>query len=103
MPAPGTHAAKILAFLESHPDQAFTQSEIVEATDVKRGSVGSTLVRLREAGRVNHRGTDWRINDYDRSLTDAIQQAGAVAADHETESFDVDERQEYGIDPPKSP
>lgn len=30
-PTPGTNANEILSFLEAHPDQAFTQSEIAEA------------------------------------------------------------------------
>lgn len=56
-PTPGTNAAKVLAYLRDHPDKAFTQSEIADATEVKMGSVGPTLVRLRKRGRVGHRGS----------------------------------------------
>lgn len=98
-PTPGTNAAAILSFLAQHPDKAFTQSEIAEATDVKPGSVGPTLVRLRERGRVDHRGTYWRISDHDRSLDAAVGQATAVAASHEDEPFAYDEWQEYAVDP----
>lgn len=98
-PSPGTNADEIYSFLEANADQAFTRGEIAEATGVKRGSVGPTLVRLRESGRVDHRGTYWRISDHERSLNDAIDHAGAVAASHETESFAYEEWQKHAIDP----
>lgn len=98
-PKPGTNAHEILSFLEEHADQAFTQSEIAEANGVNRGSVGPTLVRLRENGRVDHRGTYWRISDHVRSLDAAIGHAGDVAASYEETSFEYDEWQEYSVDP----
>ena len=98
-PRPGTNADKILTFLEEHADQAFTQTEIAEATDVKRGSVGPTLVRLREHGRVDHRGRYWRISDHDRSIDAATAHASDVAASHEETPFEYDEWQEYAVDP----
>ncbi|MCU4802369.1 MarR family transcriptional regulator [Halobacteria archaeon HArc-gm2] len=98
-PSPGTNAGEILSFLEANADQAFTQSEVAKATDVKRGSVGPTLVRLRESGRVDHRGKYWRISDHERSLNDAVEHASAVAASHETESFEYDEWMEHAVDP----
>lgn len=70
-PTPGTNAAKILQFLRTHPDKAFTQSEITDGTGVTPGSVGPTLVRLREAGRVDHRGTYWCISDQERTMDGA--------------------------------
>ncbi|MFD1589187.1 winged helix-turn-helix domain-containing protein [Halorientalis brevis] len=98
-PTPGTNAHEILSFLEQHPDQAFTQSEIADETDVTRGSVGPTLVRLRESGRVDHRGKYWRISDHARSLDHAADHADAVAASYEEESFDYDEWQAHAVDP----
>jgi len=100
-PAPGTNAATMLEFLRGHPDKAFTQSEIAEATDVKSGSVGPTLVRLRERGRVDHRGTYWRVSDHERSVDAATGHAAATAAEHEAEDEtpDYDEWQEHAVDP----
>lgn len=98
-PSPGTNASEILSFLEANTDQAFTQSEVAEATGVKRGSVGPTLVRLRESGRVDHRGKYWRVSDHERSLTDAVEHAGAVASSHEAESFEYDEWMKHAVDP----
>lgn len=98
-PSPGTNADEILSFLEQHPDKAFTQSEIGEATAVTRGSVGPTLVRLRESGQVDHRGKYWRISDHVRSVDRAVTHASTVAASHEDEPFDHDEWQTHAVDP----
>jgi hypothetical protein len=97
-PKPGTNAHEMLSFLEEHPDQAFTQTEIAEATGVNRGSVGPTLVRLREDG-LDHRGTYWRISDHVRSLDAAVGHAGDVAASYEETSLEYDEWQEHAVDP----
>ena len=98
-PTPGTNAHAIISFLESNPDQAFTQTEIADATGVTRGSVGPTLVRLREAGRVDHRATYWRVSDHTRSLDAALSHAGEAAADREDEPFDYEVWQEFAVDP----
>lgn len=98
-PTPGTNAYDVLSFLESNPDQAFTQTEIVQATGVNRGSVGPTLVRLREAGRVDHRGTYWRISDHVRSLDAALGHASEVAASHEDTLPDYEAWQDHAVDP----
>lgn len=84
-PTPGTNAAKILSFLRDHPDKAFTQSEIAEATDVKTGSVGPTLYRLHERGRVDHRGTYWRVSDHNEAVTASTYHGAASAAARETD------------------
>lgn len=98
-PSAGTNADKILSFLDANAEKAYTQSEIAEATGVKRGSVGPTLVRLRESGRVDHRGTYWRISDHERSLDAAVGHTDGAAASHETETLDFDAWQEHGVDP----
>lgn len=98
-PTPGTNAHDILSFLAANPGQAFTQGEIVEATGVTRGSVGPTLVRLREDGRVDHRGRYWRVSDHVRSVDGATARASDVAASREDEPFDHDDWQERAVDP----
>lgn len=102
VPSPGTNAYHILSFLEANADMAFTQTEVAEATGVTRGSVGPTLVRLRESGRVDHRGTYWRVSDHVRSLDAGVAHAGDVAARHEETSFDREEWQEHAVDPRES-
>jgi len=96
---PGTNAHAILSFLRDNPDKAFTQTEIAESTDVKSGSVGPTLVRLRERGRVEHKGRYWRVSDHDRSLGSATALSGSVVESREDEKFDRDEWLEHAVDP----
>lgn len=98
-PASGTNADEILTFLAANPETAFTRSEIIEATDVAANSVGPTLVRLREAGRVDHRGQYWRISDHERALDAAVGHAGAVAESHEDTSFDDEAWRQHAVDP----
>lgn len=98
-PAPGTNADRILAFLDRNHEQAFTQGEIAEATDVTRGSVGPTLVRLRERGRVDHRGTYWRISDHERSMDQGANHANDIARSHEEDPFEYDDWREHAVDP----
>jgi hypothetical protein len=100
-PNPGTNAAEVLSFLRSHPDKAFTRSEIVDATGIKPGSVGPTLVRLRERGRVDHRGNYWRVSDHENSVGAATNLTSNVADSHEDESFDYEDWQEHAVDPRK--
>lgn len=98
-PTPGTNAATILAFLREHSDEAFTQSEIAAATDVTTGSVGPTLVRLRERGRVDHRGVYWRASDHDRSLAAAAGHASETAAASEDETPAFETWRRHAADP----
>ncbi|SDZ92214.1 hypothetical protein SAMN04488065_1235 [Haloplanus vescus] len=97
--SPGTNAHELLSFLESNPDQAFTQSELAAATSVTKGSLGPTLVRLRDAGHVEHRGNYWRISDHARSVTAATNHASDVAASYEDEPPAYDEWQAHAVDP----
>lgn len=100
-PTPGTNAAKVMAFLREHPDKAFTQSEIVTATEVKAGSVGPTLVRLRDRGRVDHRGNYWRVSDHDRTVDAATRHASAALSTRERddETPRMDEWRDHAVDP----
>ncbi|ELY92305.1 hypothetical protein C483_08332 [Natrialba hulunbeirensis JCM 10989] len=69
----GTHPYRLLQFLATHSDQAFTQTELHEATNIKRGSVGAALSRLEERGLVRHRGRYWAIAEDDRLASYAAQ------------------------------
>jgi hypothetical protein len=92
-PEGATNAATIVSFLASHPDQAFTPSEIHEQTDVPRGSVGVVLSRLEERGYVRHRGSYWAIADIDDIDTTLSSMATARAA---TERFGPEDPEEWG-------
>lgn len=88
-----------ISFLAYHPDQAFTQGAIAEATGGKQGPVGPALVRLLEDGRVGHRGTYWRISDHERRLDGAVGHTATVAASDDDQSMADEEGQEYAVDP----
>lgn len=86
-----TNAEKLLRFLGSHPDRAFTPREIHEATDVPRGSVGVVLSRLEEQALVRHRGDYWAIEDRDDLDTTLTSLATARAATEQLGPEDPDE------------
>lgn len=100
-PAAGTNADRILRFLRTHAEMAFTRGEIVDETGIPSGSVGPTLVRLRDRGRVDHRGRYWRISDHDESLDEAVGHSAAVLNDREPdgETPRKAEWKEQAVDP----
>lgn len=69
----GTQPYRILQFLASNRDHAFTQTELHEATGIKRGSVGAVLSRLEDRALVRHRGRYWAIAEDDRLASFAAQ------------------------------
>jgi len=76
----GTQPHRILQFLAEHSDEAFTQTEIHEATGIKRGSVGAVLSRLGNRDLVRHRGRYWAIAEDDRLASYAAQHAASSAS-----------------------
>ena len=98
-PSPGTNAYEILSFLNEHADKAFTQGEIAKSTSVTSGSIGSTLVRLHDRGRLEHKGKYWRSSDHVRSLDAAVAHGDAVATSRENERSAYDEWQDHAVDP----
>jgi len=78
--SPDSQPARILRFLEAHDDQAFTQTELHEATGIKRGSVGAVLTRLENRGLVRHRGRYWAVGEDDRLASYAAQQGASSAS-----------------------
>ena len=76
----GTQPYRILQFLAEHDQQAFTQTELHEATGIARGSVGAVLSRLEDRGLVRHRGRYWAIADDDRLASYAAQTRASSAS-----------------------
>ena len=76
----GTQPYRILQFLAENNDQAFTQTEIHEATEIKRGSVGAVLSRLEDRSLVRHRGRYWAIAADDRVASYAAQLGASSAS-----------------------
>jgi DNA-binding transcriptional ArsR family regulator len=98
-PSPGTNAHEVLSFLSAHPGKAFTRSEVAERTDLPDGSVGPTLVRLREDGQVDHRGRYWRVSDHVRAVDAATGHGGEAAAAREDDPPDRSEWVDHAVDP----
>lgn len=73
----GSQPHRILTFLAEHDEQAFTQTEIHEATEIPRGSVGVVLSRLEDRSLVRHRGRYWAIAGDDRLASYAAQQGAS--------------------------
>ena len=76
----GTQPYRVLQFLATHSEQAFTQTEIHEATGIKRGSVGAVLSRLDDRGLVRHRGRYWAVAEDDRLASYAAQTQASSAS-----------------------
>jgi len=87
----GTQPHTILTFLTANDEQAFTQTEIHEATDIPRGSVGVVLSRLEDRGLVRHRGRYWAIAEDERLASYAAQQAASSSSTTDDYYGDTDE------------
>src|SRR6056297_3176966 len=84
----------VLQFLARNDDQAFTQTEIHEATEIKRGSVGAVLSHLEDRGLVRHRGRYWAVAGDDRLASYAAQSGASSTSttdDYDTVSLDHSE------------
>lgn len=76
----GSQPHRILTYLAEHDEQAFTQTEIHEGTEIPRGSVGVVLSRLEDRGLVRHRGRYWAIAEDDRLASYAAQRGASSAS-----------------------
>ena len=92
-----TNADRIMRFLAAHPDHAFTQSEIREATDVKAGSISVVLSRLEDRGLVRHKGTYWALGDADEVTAYTNIAESTRTANDRFDEADMDEWLEYAV------
>jgi predicted transcriptional regulator of viral defense system len=93
-----TNADRVMRFLAANPEQAFTQSEIRDATDVKAGSISVVLSRLEDRGLVRHKGNYWAIGEADEvAAYTGIYESTRAANDRFGEE-DMDEWLEHAVD-----
>lgn len=92
-------AKAILSFLRDNPESAYTQAEIASATDLSPPVAGSTLARLHERGRVDHKGDYWRVSDHERSSDTAVGHSAATASSREATEFAYEQWQTHAVDP----
>ncbi|RDZ44476.1 MULTISPECIES: MarR family transcriptional regulator [Haloferax] len=93
-----TNADRVMRFLAAHPDQAFTQSEIRDSTDVKSGSISVVLSRLEDRGLVRHKGTYWALGEVDDVAAYASMLESTRAANDRFGEEDMDEWLEHAVD-----
>lgn len=93
-----TNADRVLRFLATHPEQAFTQSEIREATDIKAGSISVVLSRLEDRGLVRHKGIYWALGEADDVAAYAAMNASTEAANDRFGEEEMDEWLEHAVD-----
>lgn len=93
-----TNADRVMRFLATYPDQAFTQSEIRDATDVNAGSISVVLSRLEDRGLVRHKGNYWALGEVDDVAAYASMLESTRAANDRFGEEDIDEWLEYAVD-----
>ena len=93
-----TNANRVMRFLGGHPDQAFTQSEIRDATGVKAGSISVVLSRLEDRGLVRHKGNYWALGNADDVAAYTGLSESTRAANDRFGEEDMDEWLEHAVD-----
>jgi len=93
-----TNADRVMRFLAAHPDKAFTQSEIRDATDVKAGSISVVLSRLEDRGLVRHKGTYWALGEADDVAAYTSLLESTRTANDRFGNEDMDEWLEHAVD-----
>lgn len=81
---------RVVSFLATNDQQAFTRSEIATAIDTDPNTVGTALSRLKDRDLVRHRGNYWAITEDRERLRSAYQ------LHHEQTALDAEDG---GIDP----
>ena len=93
-----TNADRVMRFLATYPDQAFTQSEIRDATDVNAGSISVVLSRLEDRGLVRHKGNYWALGEADDIAAYTSMVESTRAANDRFGEEDMDEWLEHAVD-----
>lgn len=93
-----TNAERVMRFLVAHPDHAFTQSEIRDATDVKAGSISVVLSRLEDRALVRHKGTYWGLGEDDAVAAFTSMLESTRAANDRFGEEDMDEWVAHAVD-----
>ncbi len=92
---------RVVAFLATNDQRAFTRSEIAERIDTDPNTVGTALSRLKNRGLVRHRGNYWAITEDRERLLSAYQlHREQVALDENDGGIDPNEWDEHAPDEP---
>lgn len=94
---PDSNAYAILSLLAEHPETGFSPAEIHEATDLPRGSVGTTLRRLEKRGLVRHKEPYWAVDSQGIEAYEAVLQSLAAVEPSTTYDWGDAEPESYRI------
>lgn len=67
---------RIVRFLVTHEDQAYTRAELADALDAKPETVGTNLTRLKDRGLVRHREPYWAFADDRERAREILRERG---------------------------
>jgi len=91
-----TNADRVMRFLTTHPGQAFTQSEIQDATGV--GIISVVLSRLEDRGLVRHKGNYWALSEANDVAAYTSTVESTRAANDRFGEENIEEWLEYAVD-----
>lgn len=89
---------RVMRFLASHSDQAFTQNEICEGLGVEKGQLGVVLSRLEDSDLVRHKGGYWTLGGDDAVAAYSELAESTRAANERFGEEDMDEWLEHAVD-----
>lgn len=93
-----TNAEKVVQFLATNDDKAYTPSEIAEQIDIKKNSIGTVLSRLEDRDLVRHKGDYWAIGERE-TVRDAYSTHRIMEAlDERYGEEDLEEWREYAAE-----
>ena len=95
----GSNAQRALTFLSEHPETAFRQTELIDGTDVKAGSIGPVLARLEERSLVRHKEKYWTLGDDERLASYAAMTHTFAAAKERFPDENMEEWLEHAENP----
>jgi Mn-dependent DtxR family transcriptional regulator len=90
LPSETSVPERVVSFLASNPDRAYTRSEIARSVEVDPDTVSTALSRLSDRDLVRHRGRYWAVID------DTERVRAAYDLHRATSALDADDG---GIDP----
>lgn len=93
-----TNAERVMHFLATNPDKAFTQSEIRDSTGVKAGSISVVLSRLEDRDLIRHKGNYWALGSSDDIAAYVDTLESTRAANDRFGEEDMDEWLEHAVE-----
>jgi len=92
-------ADAILDFLIQNQENAYTQSELADETDVPEERIGPALERLKGRASVEQKSEYWRVSDHRLAVRAGTKLTAETARKYDDgEEFDIEKWAEYAVD-----